>query len=91
MAVDIEHIAYHARSGVRIVVFITMRYVCVWSNRRSDFDEPTCIQIKFPYVFMLRFLHMIKDITMKGERSLAVRTYPNVVQILRVHICITLL
>jgi hypothetical protein len=37
-------------------------------------------------VFMSCFLHMIRNITMKGEGSLAVRTYPDVVQILTMHI-----
>jgi hypothetical protein len=85
MAVDNEPGSISRKIGAIIVVFITMG-VYIGSDHRSDFDEPTCIQIKFPYVFMSCFPHMVQNITMKGERSLAVRTYPNVVQILRVHI-----
>jgi hypothetical protein len=71
-----SQIAYNATLGVRIVVFITMgvNNGCVWSDHRFDFNEPTGIQIKFLYVFMPCILHMIQNITMKGERSLAVGT-----------------
>jgi hypothetical protein len=79
-----SQVAYHARSCNNCSIH--NNGVHIWSDHRSDFDEPTCIQIKFPYVFMSCFPHMVQNITMKGERSLAVRTYPNVVQILRVHI-----
>ncbi|MFL6454152.1 MAG: hypothetical protein ACJ71L_09170 [Nitrososphaeraceae archaeon] len=51
----------------------------VWLNHRFNFNEPTRIQIKFLYVFMLGFIQVIHNVTVKGERSFAVRTYPNIV------------
>src|SRR5215204_6361009 len=81
-----SQIAYNAILGVRIVVFITM----VVSGHTIALASMS-LPVSKSNFFMSCFLYMIQNITMKGERSLAVRTYPNVIQILRVHICIALL
>jgi hypothetical protein len=62
---------------LEVVIIITT--IGVQSDHRANFKDPSGIQIKFLYLLVPCSLHMIHNISMKGEGSLAVRTYPNIV------------